>query len=270
MRVVSWNCRRAKATARLWGYFRELAPDIAFLQEVGTLPADVASQYSTRVELPRTRGGNAQRFRSAILARGALGEPVSLRTPHEWANGELERLSGNVMASRIGLTSGPSLVGVGVYSPAWPVARTLYAGQRVAGIKLELNPDIWVADLLLAGLRNLAESLDDWMICGDFNACETFDSWRGGPRGNREWLDRMAGLGLTECLRTHQGQLTPTFRKPGRGVPSCQLDYIFVGETLARRLTNCSTGDSERVLKDGLSDHLPVIADFADDQAGSN
>jgi exonuclease III len=38
MRIVTWNCRRAKANSSLWSYFEELSPDVAVLQEVGGIP----------------------------------------------------------------------------------------------------------------------------------------------------------------------------------------------------------------------------------------
>jgi endonuclease/exonuclease/phosphatase family metal-dependent hydrolase len=123
---------------------------------------------------------------------------------------------------------------------------------------------VWVTDLLVAALRQRGKSESKPMIvAGDFNLSETFDRWRGGPRGNREWLDRMAALGFTECLRLHQGALTPTYRRPGQVEPNSQIDHIFVTPDLAARLVSCRTGDTERVYGQGWSDHLPVVAEFA-------
>lgn len=91
--------------------------------------------------------------------------------------------------------------------------------------------------------------------------CETFDSWRK-PRGNREFLDRMARLGLVDVLRDSQGRLTPTFKPIRSAVVKSQLDYIFVTEALRKRLQISFTAPAEQVIGT-LSDHLPVIADFA-------
>jgi hypothetical protein len=123
---------------------------------------------------------------------------------------------------------------VGVYSPAWPVDRARLAGVDVDPIKLTLDPDVWVADLLWASLRSRDLNPQDlWVVAGDFNLSETFDDvWPGGPHGNREYLDRMRALVMTECLRKMKGQLTPTFKNHrGRKVIH-QIDHLFVTEPL--------------------------------------
>jgi endonuclease/exonuclease/phosphatase family metal-dependent hydrolase len=128
-------------------------------------------------------------------------------------------------------------------------------------VKLKLDPDVWVGDILWAGLKHQITSDDPWLIGGDFNLSETFD-WRPkGPRGNKEFLDRMADLGLVECLRKITGCVTPTFRNTDGQAVKHQLDHLFVTRQLAHALTGCSIGSQERVFS-GLSDHLPVIADF--------
>ena len=71
----------------------------------------------------------------------------------------------------------------------------------------------------------------------------------------------MAALGLSDALRESQGALTPTFRAPKTGKVSAQIDYLFMTKVIAERVVNCSVGDQARVFQ-GLSDHLPVIADL--------
>jgi endonuclease/exonuclease/phosphatase family metal-dependent hydrolase len=99
-------------------------------------------------------------------------------------------------------------------------------------------------------------------VAGDFNSSETFDSPK--PRGNREFMERMNGLGLTEGLRACTGQLTPTFRTPRGGFVVHQLDHLYVTEALRRHLTECGVGSAQRVFESArpLSDHLPIVADF--------
>jgi exonuclease III len=271
LRVLTWNCRRASAKHALWQYFSELSPDIALLQEVSGLPEPVASTYDVRFATPPTRLGGRQRFHSAMLVRGTILEPVPLRSKIEWVDEELVRFAGGLPAYRIAIPGFPELRVVGVYSPAWPVARDRLIGKRLEGVKLPQNPDVWVSDLLVAALRSRergATAGPEWIVAGDFNACETFDRWKGGPRGNREWLDRMAELGFFECLRIAQGTLTPTFRKPGAAVAGSQIDHLFVSSGLANRLRSCRTGDPERVFGGALSDHLPIIAEFGAAAAG--
>jgi exonuclease III len=72
----------------------------------------------------------------------------------------------------------------------------------------------------------------------------------------------MMNAGYTECLRTTTGQVTTTF-KP-RGPVGHQIDHIVVSAPLAKRLLTCEVGLAEQVFDGGLSDHLPIIAVFAD------
>ena len=140
LRIVSWNCRRASAKHALWEYVEELAPDIAVLQEVRSLPARVLDAYDVKLARPITRKGNAQRFQSALLVRGRIGEPVVLKAELEWVNRELERFLGNLQAYRV-RTDGTrqEFVVVCVYSPAWPVDRVRLEGADVSAVKLEQN-----------------------------------------------------------------------------------------------------------------------------------
>lgn len=73
----------------------------------------------------------------------------------------------------------------------------------------------------------------------------------------------MTTSGYTECLRTAQGRLTPTFKNKVGGEVLHQIDHLFVSASLADGLLFCSVGSAQRVFGGGLSDHLPVIADFA-------
>jgi endonuclease/exonuclease/phosphatase family metal-dependent hydrolase len=270
MRIVTWNCRRATNGHLLWDYLEELAPDVAFLQEVGTLPVHRFTSYDLRTGTPRTKAGGLQRFATVLLVRGTIGEAVHLGSSHQWVNQQLEHFAGNVLAFEVTVHDGRPLTVVNVYSPAWPVDRAAYLHENVEGIKLKQSPHIWLTDLVTETLRSvLSSNVGDWVVGGDFNSCVTFDNWRGGPRGNQEWLGRMAALGFLECLRHYQGQVTPTFRGPGKMEPNCQIDKIFVSQTLATRLEHCCTGKAERVFDQHLSDHLPVVADFVSPSRGA-
>lgn len=263
-RIVTWNCRRASATHAAWDYLHELAPDIAMLQEVTGVPEWVRSTYDIRFARTLTRLDQPQRFQSALLARGRIGSSIVLDSPVGWVSDELRRFAPNLMAYRVELAELPPVNTVCVYAPAWPVSRTRLEGFDLSGVKLSQNPDVWVADLLVAALRDLPNvNRLPWIVAGDFNSCETFDSWSGGPRGNREWLDRMITLDLVECLRHSQGMLTPTFRRPGKELAHCQIDHLFVSTELATYLVGSHTGQPDRVYSQNLSDHLPIVADFA-------
>jgi exodeoxyribonuclease-3 len=260
LRVVAWNCRRASATHPLWKYFTELSPDLALLQEVSGIPPEILATYDVRTATPPTKEGKLQKFRSALLTRGTIDPAVPLQSPLDWVNREISHFGANLMSYRVTL-GGSAMNVITVYAPAWPVARDRLSGHDVSSVKLTQNRDVWVADLLVDALK-MRNPGEEWIVGGDFNSCETFDSWKGGPRGNREWLDRMSALGFTECLRSSQGVLTPTFRRPGSIIPSCQIDHLFVTAGLSARLEKCQTGETDRVFGSKLSDHLPIVADF--------
>ena len=262
LRVLSWNVHQATARSPAWAHLLDVAPDIALLQEVIALPDAVTAAYETRFEYATRKAGGPQRFGSAVLVRGRIERASPLSASEDWVTNELARFGGNVVACDV-VIDGATLTAVCVHSPAWPVDRARLKGIALEGVKLQQNPDVWVADLLLAGLRALDLRQRPAVVAGDFNLCESFDKWRGGPRGNREYLDRMAALGLIECLRQAQGRLTPTYRKPGRQDIHAQIDHVFVNHVLAERLRSCTAGDPAVIFDKKLSDHLPVVADFA-------
>jgi endonuclease/exonuclease/phosphatase family metal-dependent hydrolase len=258
-RLITWNCRRAA----LWDYFTELDADVALLQEVMSIPATVLARYSCHMERAMSKAGAPQKFNTAILVKGKIGPAVPLVAPSQWVEAELRLFAGNLVSRQVTRDTGTAMRVVSVYSPAWPVDRARLKDMDVTSVKLTLNSDLWVTDLLWASLAHMKpDPRELWVIAGDFNLSETFDLWPGGPRGNREYLDRLEALGLHECLRQAKGMLTPTFRNPRDGVVQHQMDHIFVTTALSERLVKCDVGLTEAVFDRRLSDHLPIVADF--------
>jgi exonuclease III len=246
-----------------------MKPDLALLQEVTSIPESIERAFAVSLESAAGKTEKPQSFKTGILVRGRIEARLFLSSSKGWVAGELERFRGNLPAFEVRLASGPHLRVVSVYSPAWPVARERYQGVDVSGVRLNLSREVWVTDILWDALRSVDFSAEDWIVGGDFNSCETFDSWKGGPRGNREFLDRMAALRLTECLRQAQGRLTPTFRNTDGGAVKAQIDHMFASPRLAGDLLSCRTGSIEDVFARSLSDHLPVVADFRRSPSGS-
>lgn len=261
MRVIVWNCHGAGSASEVWDYLLELDPEVALLQEVRSLPAKIQSRYEWRGHSATRQDGASQRFQTGILAR-RFGERIALRGPESWVNSELERFAGNLVAYEVVTSRGESVNVVSVYSPAWTV--------RIDTSRLQLTQDRkgWVPDILWAALT--IAGINDrqrWIVGGDFNLSEPVDFGQDGPRGNKVLLDRMTDLGLLECLRTSTGRLTPTFRNLCSGMVKHQMDHLFVTQELGAKLSSCCTGSHERVFGLGLSDHLPIIADFVSEEA---
>jgi hypothetical protein len=157
------------------------------------------------------RTGRPQRFGSALLVRQGPLTEVALMSPLPWVNDELNRLGGFVVAGQASVLGAATVV-VSVHSPAWYLDRPRLGLVDVGDVRLTQNADVWGADLVLAAIRPLVAGSRQVLVGGDFNLSTTFDARRRGGRGNQEYLDRMAALGLVECLASFQGRLTPTFR----------------------------------------------------------
>ena len=166
----------------MWDYLLGLRPDVALLQEVTAVPTRVTSEFALLLERATGRGGNLQRFGTAILARGQIGPPIQFTGPHDWVDDELKRFAGNMLARVVKPQKWQELKVVSVYSPAWPVDRARLQGLNVSPVKLTQNPDVWVADLVWACLRHQPPAPEDpWIVGGDFNLSETFELVAGRP-----------------------------------------------------------------------------------------
>ena len=266
MKVLVWNVRRANNKRNdVWEYFLEIDPDIALLQEVGSLPTSISSHYSALQRNAYAGSGQDQKFQTSLLVKGLINYPLNFTTQWAWVNEELQNYAGNIISARISLFSGDAFNVVSVYSPAWPIIdRKKLEEVDTVNIKLKYSPDLWLTEILWAALKSERMTAIPWIVAGDFNSSITFDTmWKGGPHGNQEIQDRMVSLGLIECLAFFQGKLTPTFKNSSNKKVIHQMDHLFVSKNLVeQQLKYCETGDANRVLNGSMSDHLPIIAEF--------
>jgi len=272
-RVVAWNCRRASRTSHAWDYLLELDPDVALLQDFGKIPASVSQVYSSTEDAAVIETGRPRRFGTGVLVKGTVDADLPMPAPNEWVTQELEILKGNFVAKAVTLHNGFRLNIISVYSPARPIDPLRLQGIDTTGIQLTQNRNVWGTEILWASLSAMNFKADEaFIVGGDFNSSETFDDmWPGGPRGNREFIERMRALGLRDCLRSFKGQLTPTFRNPRGGQVIHQIDHLYATEALLNILRRCDVGSAERVFASvpSLSDHLPIVADFSLDDGSS-
>jgi hypothetical protein len=164
------------------------------------------------------------------------------------------------------MNSGEIVNVVSVYSPWWYVSYERLAEIDVSPVARTFNYKkanrmVYVNDLLWAALKENFSADQSWIVGGDNNTCETL------PDSSPEFVNRMRGLGLTECLRpSPDDPIIPTFCHSGRRV-DYQLDHLFVSPNFRSQLQACVAGDHAEIFfrkPKRLSDHLPIIADFGD------
>ena len=266
MRVVTWNIRRAtRKKIEVWDYLSDLDCDLMLLQEVNSFPDKIKADYDILYRKAISEAGRSQPFGTAVLVKkGAILKEMCCSTKWEWVNKELRcYFKGYFITASIDLPLGAQLHVMSIHSPAWPINKDRLKNVDVAEIKLTQNPKVWGTELIWAMLRAQDLTGKDWIVAGDFNSSETFGyMWRDGPRGNKEFLERMYSLGLSEALRESEGKLTPTFRNTRGGKVIHQIDHMFVGKKLFSCLERCWVGSSDQIFDGSLSDHLPIITEF--------
>ncbi len=283
----------AKKDSAVWDYLRKIDPDIALLQEVGSLPDSILNnpEYSIS-EKAATRTRDKKWSRSTdILAKNAKISPLSLSSEHSWVNKEIEFLNGNLVGGTIQRDGKSPLHIVSVYSPAWSLNESWKkqgispSDEEVMQIKLEAQKwKVFATEILWSALKKTMDPCDSWIIGGDFNSSETFDpDWQNAHpefkkwmeehklktptriAGSRKIIDRMNNLGLIECLRPQPNdKIIPTYknkRYPHRSFH--QIDHLYVTKNLYSMLNSCEVGNQTEIFDEKhLSDHLPIIADF--------
>ena len=82
-------------------------------------------------------------------------------------------------------------------------------------MKLQLNKELWCTEILWSALKNKSSINNyNWLIGGGFNSSETFDYlWPGGPRGNKEIIERMNSFGFNGMLERISTKTYSNFQK---------------------------------------------------------
>ena len=195
-----------------------------------------------------------------LFRSGDIVEGIRPETRWPWVNELFEKYAGSFVGATVEV-DGLKLNVLSSYVPAFRLmSRTEVAEQEGAEeVRLQHWPEVWGTELVWAAATHRASGAP-WIIGGDMNSCETFD--RTKPRGNREFQERMVAAGFTEALRHAQGGITPTFLNPRTKQVRNQIDHLFVENPLISSLLSCEVPDSQDFFDTGLSDHLPIIAEF--------
>lgn len=264
MRVLTWNVNGANEShSGLWKTVQREDVDIAMLQEVAGIPKWIRSRYQCYSISPRYFRGDNAPFSTVVLAKGAVDATPFLMSEVEWVNKIYTERYGWILGCEVIHDNGERFRVVSVHSPFFPIPREVLTDVDVSSIKLKNNPDVWFTEILW-GLLRKASIADDtsWIVGGDFNSSVKFDV--PTDRGNRKIVERLNALGLRDCLSHRHEGAVPTFQHTSKAVEH-QLDYCYVNVPMLERLTEA------RVLSHGevfdrvprLSDHLPILCDFA-------
>jgi len=270
MKVLVWNINGATESSDAWKYISKHSPDVALLQEVGSIPHNITKEYNiTSVSAVRRTGGS-QRFSTVVMAKNSEVQLNPLTSNIKWVNKCLELYRGNLVSVRITI-NGTTYNLVSVYSPAWQIDTTQIAPEQQCEIKLESNAKIFLTEILWASLKDTMKPNEHWLVGGDFNSSETFDKdWQQAnavryglqSSGNREIIDRMNNLGLRDVVREHHGEIVPTYKAVRGNDFLHQMDHLYVSSPVLASLEACSVGDHSLILEQKLSDHLPIESTF--------
>ena len=265
MKVLTWNVNKASTSrSRVWKRLENENADIVLLQEVTRIPDKVLAQYggNCHAVFPRFFDGRDARFQTVVLTKWAINKRPFLNSDLEWVDRIHRERYGWILGCEVIDDAGVRYRVVSVHAPAFHVPKKCLDGIDVSTVKLKNNPKLWFTEILWSLLKNASIADDtNWIVGGDFNSSVTFDEPRN--RGNREIVERMTKLGLTDCLSPGAVNPVPTFQQTSKRVDH-QLDHLYMNEPLRQRLEVARVPDRTEVFdqKPRVSDHLPIVCEF--------
>lgn len=263
LKVITWNVNKAAESRHgAWEMIEREDADIVLLQEVNKIPWRIRNRYQCHWMVPRYSDGSPAPSATAVLSKGSIDATPYLESDLEWVDRIHTEGRGWIVACKTTLDSGERFRVVSVYSPAFPIPEDQWADADASEVRLRNSPDLWFTEILWALLRR-ADISDDanWIVGGDFNSSVLFDVPR--DTGNREIIERLNALGLTDCLSHSRGRPVPTYQHPRKMVDH-QLDYCYVNDPMLKRLRRARVPSHEEVFDPTprLSDHLPIVCEF--------
>lgn len=274
LRIVTWNIDHWKGSGRdpghtraAWEYLETLSPDLALVQEATSpLTNGAAIGWKGQSIPPATEPaswhiGPRRRWGSAVISYGpALTEVSTARSPYSPLDVPLRGTHpGCVRVAQADLPDQSKLTLISVYG----LIDAGYAVTTMHRILADLTP-------VFDDTRYNAHVV----LGGDLNLSTQF----GEPHRARHRLvfECIKAFGLVDCLDMKLGATRPLADCPC-GAAACrhirtqrhvkaphvpwQNDYLFASERLATTLTACYAHNDDAAW--ALSDHCPVVADFA-------
>lgn len=255
-----WGHSRRYQDAWRW-LLDDLKPDLALLQEC-VVPDWAASRVHVRFK-PGYPLSPRQRWGTAVISTCGAITPARPDAVAAWLDSlgaeaqslcSATRLDSWCVGGDIAINGNDVLRVFSIHNPAFPIDRKLLKGVDISDLKLTLNRDLWLQDVIFYFLRR--ELGSPLVVGGDFNTSRLLDVPK--PRGNVEFFERLDKSGFCSLHRRFHDTDEQTFFHPKRRPH--QLDYLYADPNTARRAVACY------VVKDpvdaGLSDHAPLVADF--------
>ena len=262
MRIITWNLNNRKSNSIAWELIFELKPDLVLLSEVNHIPEDLRG-YDSHFEPAMGNKGNFRKFKTSLLCKGKIGPSFDLVAKEDWVTKAIADHPGNYVCRKICLDSGNLYNVISVHMPSWQFPHEKYT-EDISDVALPNYPKVFMSELLWAALKTSLSLHDDpWIIGGDFKTSEFIGSTKTQRAANVEAIARLERLGLIETVRHWNNGPVPSW-KPIRknAAMKHQLDHLYVSKDLLPVMSNARMGEKEQVLENGLSDHLPIIADF--------
>ena len=227
MRLATWNMGywgHAGTHDAAWRWLLdELSPDIALLQEC-VVPRWLSKRYTVLFDraYPHSK---RQVWGTALLTNDLPVVPARLEEVEAWLSAlgddaqqkcSAARLGGWCVSADVSMPDGSSVLVVSVHNQSFPIARNLLSETDLTGIKLALNRDVWLLDVLFYFVKHrLARPL---LVGGDFNYSRLLDE--PTPRGNAEFFDRLESEGFVSLHRRN----TVSESSKSKNETECALD----------------------------------------------
>jgi len=251
MRIVTWNMgladrahRFSKSHGEAWEFLLALHPDVAFLQEAFP-PASVSQQEGRIVRDPFKRWG------SLIYAPDGKLEPFELP-----GSSTLQALP-NYLAFGRWAAEDDLLVLASVHAPPRRAEGAILGDNAPEELRRTIEGPKF-NDAIFAGLASLMEGRR-FIVAGDWNTARRQRTRRDSEAGEM-FFRRIEAAGWHDCTWSLLQDEVKTWFGPGS---IKQDDHAFCDRETGARAAEVRVAE-EAAGSLGLSDHAPLIVEFAD------
>lgn len=261
MRVVTWNMQagfgsNSASHDRAWHYLRALDPDIALVQE--TVPPDWAER---EWRVFHSQAYDDQQWGTAVVTRDNV---PAWRFELSDECTYLKRYQGSAVVLVEATLDMELVLIVSIYASAHELTPEQVDELRQEGANIDNltyggSKRVWPLYPIFDDLMRLLPGRC-FVAGGDFNAARSMDQMSWSVSGNVEFFDRIEASGFRPALgRFHNGEVQTYFKAKQHPY---QLDHLYCDPNSLGKLASCQVVNHP-VTDLELSDHAPIIADFA-------